>query len=219
MGRVLGRAHPIDPVIAGSRIVPFVAPRQAGDPPRAVPRFPARRNKEGSRCRAPARRSATGPRPGLRARTGSDLPSIADCKSRAYGGTSSAACRLAISSTGSRSSFSPHLADHRPDRDDLLGIESNADIIMRMVERLVGDVALGGRVEADHDLGGRLGQALAGSNQERHISPAPRVDQQPDRGEGLDLRIGGDPFFLAVAHDTGRGRRCLARAGGSPAIP
>ena len=96
--------------------------------------------------------------------------------------------------------FLPLLAYHRADRDDLLGIESNADIIMRMIERLGGHVSLGGRVEADHDLGRRLGQALAGSNQERHIGPAPRIDFQPDRGERLDLRVGGDPFFLAVAH-------------------
>ena len=54
-------------------------------------------------------------------------------------------------------------------------------------------------MQPDHDLGRRFGQAFSGPDQERHITPAPRVDLEPDRGERLDLRVGSDPFFLAIA--------------------
>ena len=45
----------------------------------------------------------------------------------------------------------------------------------------------------------RHGEALAGADVERDALPPPRIDAEPDGGEGLDLRIGGDAALLAIA--------------------
>ena len=62
-----------------------------------------------------------------------------------------------------------------------------------------GERSLGRGLEPHQDLGGRLGQALAGPDQERHAGPSPRIDVQPHRGERLDLRVGLDALLPAIA--------------------
>ena len=99
-----------------------------------------------------------------------------------------------MSSTGCKSSSSPSFRTAAPDRDHLLGIESKADVVVRMVQRLPGDKPLGRTVELNHDLRRSLRQVFAGSDQDRHTGPAPRVDLQSHRGERLDLGVGATPF-------------------------
>ena len=53
--------------------------------------------------------------------------------------------------------------------------------------------------QADDDLGARHGEALSGADVERNALPPPRIDAEPDSGERLDLRIGGDATLLPVA--------------------
>ena len=53
-----------------------------------------------------------------------------------------------------------------------------------------------------------------GTSLQRHESIC-----QPDGREGLDLRVGGDPFFLAVADVLAADDASPDRAGGSPARP
>src|SRR6185437_447663 len=55
-------------------------------------------------------------------------------------------------------------------------------------------------LERDPDLCHPLRQALTGADVERDAGPAPVVDQQPERDEGLGQRTGRDVVLLAVAH-------------------
>ena len=69
-----------------------------------------------------------------------------------------------------------------------------------------------GRVDPHEDLAHRLGQALARPHDEGHAGPAPGVDVQPHRGEGLDRRVLGHAGLVAVAaelaaHDVGLAQR------------
>ena len=50
----------------------------------------------------------------------------------------------------------------------------------------------------DGDIGHAFRQALAGADVERHIGPAPVVDENLQRGVGVDVRIGIDVHFLAI---------------------
>ena len=69
------------------------------------------------------------------------------------------------------------------------------------------------QLELDRDLRRAAGQALAGAQVEGNVGPAPVLDLELERDEGLDLRIGRDLVLLAVADDllvTDPARRVLA---------
>ncbi len=53
-------------------------------------------------------------------------------------------------------------------------------------------------LELDPDLGDTLGQALARADVERHVRPAPVVDEQPQRGERLGQRPRRDALLFAI---------------------
>ena len=55
--------------------------------------------------------------------------------------------------------------------------------------------------ELDGDLGGALGQPLAGPQEERHAGPPPGVQLQPHGDVGLGRRVGRDALLLKVAGD------------------
>ena len=57
----------------------------------------------------------------------------------------------------------------------------------------------GGRLSSTTHLGRVDRQALAGADEERHVGPAPGVDVQLDRREGLDRRVARDARLVAVA--------------------
>src|SRR3546814_10038970 len=59
----------------------------------------------------------------------------------------------------------------------------------------------------DHDLGRGDRHALAGADVERHPGPAPGVDLELERGEGLDVGIGIDPALVAIAAERSEERR------------
>src|SRR4051794_8726009 len=86
--------------------------------------------------------------------------------------------------------------DHGPDRDRHVGVEAEPEIVGH---------ELGGRedrrwpAELGEHLGAREGQILAGPDGDGDTLPAPGMDLEPQGGEGLDLRVGGDPLLVAVA--------------------
>ena len=105
----------------------------------------------------------------------------------------------AINSTGSpRMSFAVEfhqcaLANHH------LGAQAQAEIIRRHVRRWDRKSPSGGRLRVTLTSVAVIGRHLAGADVERHAGPAPGVDVQAQRGEGLDLRILGHAGLVAIA--------------------
>src|ERR1700694_813096 len=54
-------------------------------------------------------------------------------------------------------------------------------------------------LELGGDFGAGLGQAFAGANVERHICPAPVLNEQLQRYVGFRRRVGRNAFFLFIA--------------------
>ena len=59
----------------------------------------------------------------------------------------------------------------------------------------------GGVFEDERDFGASLGEPFAAAEIEGDSGPAPVVDVEAEGYIGLDIRLGGDVFFLAVADD------------------
>ncbi len=78
------------------------------------------------------------------------------------------------------------LLDMRTPRDRHIGSDTKPQVVRLTRFRLAEDSRR--RRPQLHDyFGGRDRQALAGPQVERHATPAPRIDGQPQRREGLDL--------------------------------
>src|SRR5262244_1283409 len=76
------------------------------------------------------------------------------------------------------------------------GADAEAEVVLR---RSAGGKDSRRPAHADHDLRAGHGQRLAGPNVKRHTLPAPGIDVQLQRGEGLDFRVGCHAFLLQVA--------------------
>ncbi len=108
--------------------------------------------------------------------------------------------------------FAGHLRTH-PHGDGHVGAEAEADVVGVLAGEVVGMKDRQRRwIELDQHLGARYRERLACADVERHVCPSPACDAKAQRGEGLGLRIGSDPFFSVVSaelsqHDVGRDDR------------
>ena len=84
---------------------------------------------------------------------------------------------------------------------------------LRADARAVGNMRLRRLLEGDRDDPLALGQLLAGPQVERHAGPAPVVDADLERDEGLGVGVAGDALLAAVAACTVRGPRCRVSIG------
>ena len=90
---------------------------------------------------------------------------------------------------------------------------------------LLGEPEVRHRAQRDRDLGDLARQALAGAQVERHARPAPVVDLQAQRREGLGARVRRDALLLGVAGHLEaaddaprvlrRGRPCVGTSSGA----
>src|SRR5207253_8316108 len=108
------------------------------------------------------------------------------------------------------------LADHRfsgdldPYRrgDENLGAQAEAEIVGFARTEFIEDSA-GWTLQVDRNFGRRDRQPFAGADIEWHACPAPIVDVQSQRSEGLDLGVRRHTLLIAVAaklatHDLSR---------------
>ena len=126
-------------------------------------------------------------------------PCIAACSSTSYGAGTSIALGaelhvevdlLGLGTLGpSRPERQPHAGGGIELDHELIGVGRPAFVEAEPRRSL----------EHEPQLGLRDRQVLAGADEERHARPAPVVDLQPHRREGLGRRVVGDPVDLAVA--------------------
>ena len=86
------------------------------------------------------------------------------------------------------------------ERDDLFGVEADADVVVRVVDAIERAMnRWGGSGNWTITSVAVLARHFPARIKNRHIGPSPGIDLQPHGREGFDLDLGGDALFLAIA--------------------